>query len=473
MTLPPSTTTPTPSRPSAVAPRRPVARVLRPFQQFAKIGSLGGIVLLISTAMALAWSNSPWGASYFHLWETEIVVGSAASPLSLTLHEWINDLLMAVFFLLVGLEIKREMLVGELSSPRQAALPILAALGGMVIPALCYVALNRGGPAMAGWGIPMATDIAFALGILALLGPRVPLGLKVFLAALAIVDDLGAVLVIAFFYTSSIAWGALAGAGACVALLLWLNARRICALTPYLMLGALLWYCFLLSGIHATIAGVVLALTIPTDARINADEFSARARALVDEFDRTETGDLLVLTSKGQQEALHGLDVAVSAVNAPLLKLEHSLNTLVSFGIMPLFALSNAGVRLDGAAVALTSPAALGIMAGLVIGKTVGITGFSVLAVRAGIASLPAGVTWRMLNGAAWLAGIGFTMSLFIAGLAFSDVALLEASKISVLASSVVAGTVGFLILSRSAPTGAASDASEDRVGMENDVAAP
>jgi len=432
--------------------RRVVARVLRPFQEFAKIGSLGGIVLLITTAIALVWSNSPWGESYFHLWETEVVVGSAAAPLSLTLHEWINDALMVVFFLLVGLEIKREMLVGELSSPRQAALPIVGALGGMVVPALCYAMVNRGGPGMAGWGIPMATDIAFALGILALLGPRIPLGLKVFLAALAIVDDLGAVLVIAFFYTGSIAWGALAGAAVCVALLAWLNSRRICALSPYLAIGVVLWYCFLVSGVHATIAGVVLAMTIPTSSRINAEEFSARARALVDEFDRTETGDLLVITSKGQQEALHGLDVAVSAVNAPLLKLEHGLNALVSFGIMPLFALSNAGVRLDGAAAAITSPAALGIMLGLVLGKMVGITGFSALAVRAGLASLPSGVTWRMLNGAAWLGGIGFTMSLFIAGLAFSDAALLDAAKIGVLASSVVAGTVGFLLLRRSAP---------------------
>jgi NhaA family Na+:H+ antiporter len=440
------------SPPPPPAGQRVVARVLRPFQEFARIGSLGGIVLLIATAIALAWSNSPWSDAYFHLWETELVLGSAAAPLSLTLHEWINDALMAVFFLLVGLEIKREMLVGELSTPRQAALPIVAALGGMVVPALCYVAVNGGGVGIGGWGIPMATDIAFALGILALLGPRIPLGLKVFLAALAIVDDLGAVLVIAFFYTSSIAWGALGVAALCVGALAWLNARRVCALAPYLGIGVVLWYCFLASGVHATIAGVVLALTIPTNSRINAEEFSERARALVDEFDRTETGDLLVITSKGQQEALHGLDVAVSAVNAPLLKLEHALNTVVSFGIMPLFALSNAGVRLEGAASAMASPVSLGIVAGLVLGKMAGITGFSALAVRLGIASLPTGVTWRMLNGAAWLGGIGFTMSLFIAGLAFHDEGLLDAAKIGVLASSLLAGTMGFVLLRRSAP---------------------
>ncbi len=459
--MPPDATRP-PS-PADSSPRssrsRIVARVLRPFQEFARIGSLGGVVLLITTAIALAWSNSPWGDSYFHLWETPIAVGGASAPLTMSLHAWINDALMVVFFLLVGLEIKREILVGELSSPRQAALPIIAALGGMVVPALLYALVNRGGDGMAGWGIPMATDIAFALGILALLGPRVPLGLKVFLAALAIVDDLGAVLVIAFFYTSSISAGALAGAALCVVVLVVFNVRRVCALTPYVVVGHVLWYCFLLSGIHSTIAGVILAMTIPTDSRLNAREFASRARGLLDEFDRLETGDGLIISSKGQQEALHGLDVAVSAVNAPLLKLEHSLNTLVGFGIMPLFALSNAGVRLSGIGAALASPVALGVALGLVVGKMLGITLFSMGAVRLGIAALPGGVTWRMLHGAAWLGGIGFTMSLFIAGLAFGDSPLLDSAKIAVLGASSVAGVVGYVLLRRLAPT---ADAAPD-----------
>ncbi|MEP7380927.1 MAG: Na+/H+ antiporter NhaA [Gemmatimonadota bacterium] len=424
-----------------------VRKVIRPFQEFARIGSLGGILLLVTTAVALTWSNSSWGDSYFHLWETQITVGTTANPLTLSLHEWINDALMAVFFLLVGLELKREIRCGELSSPRQAALPIVAAIGGMIIPALLYASVTRGTDAIHGWGIPMATDIAFALGILALLGPRVPLGLKVFLAALSIVDDLGAVLVIAIFYTSNIAWGAIAGAGVCLAVLIVLNLRRVANLTPYLIVGILLWFFFLQSGIHSTIAGVLLALTIPTDSRINAEEFSARAHALLDNFERTETGDLLVITSKGQQEALDALDVAVSAVNAPLLKLEHSLNSIVAFGIMPLFALSNAGVRLTGIGDALGSPVALGIALGLVLGKMTGITLFSALAVRTGIATLPVGVDWRALQGAAWLGGIGFTMSLFIAGLAFRDPVLLDAAKLAVLASSLVAGLVGFLLL--------------------------
>lgn len=442
--------------------RRPriLKRVLLPFAEFARIGSLGGVVLLVVTAVALAWSNSPWGDSYFHFWETKISIGAAASPLTLSLHHWINDALMVVFFLLVGLEIKREFLVGELASARQAALPIVAALGGMIVPAALYVLVNRGGDGMAGWGIPMATDIAFALGILALLGPRVPIGLKVFLAALAIVDDLGAVLVIALFYTASISWGAVAGAAACLAILIALNVRRVAALTAYLVVGIVLWYFLLRSGVHSTIAGVLLALTIPTSSNINAAEFSERARALVGEFERTETGDLLVITSKGQQEALHQLDVAVSAVNSPLLKLEHSLHNLVSFAIMPLFALANAGVRLGGVGDALASPVALGVVLGLVVGKTLGITGFSVLAVRAGVAALPAGVTWRTLHGAAWLGGIGFTMSLFIAGLAFRDAVFLDAAKLGVLAASLLAGVVGFLLL-RQAPAARARRAGE------------
>ncbi|MCC6930353.1 MAG: Na+/H+ antiporter NhaA [Gemmatimonadaceae bacterium] len=447
MATPRTPFTPSSSAGDTPPARRFVARVLRPFQEFLQLGSLGGILLLVTTVIALAWSNSAWGDAYFHLWETPISLGPASAPLTMSLHHWINDALMVVFFLLVGLEIKREMLVGELSSPRQAALPIVAALGGIVVPALLYALVNRGGPGSAGWGIPMATDIAFALGILALLGSRVPLGLKVFLAALAIVDDLAAVLVIAFFYTSQLSWMALGGAALCVALLVALNMRRVTVLTPYIVVGHVLWYCVLQSGIHSTIAGVILALTIPTTTKLNAADFTARARALLDEFEQSESGDGLVLTSKGQQEALAGLDVAVSAANAPLLKLEHQLTTLVSFGIMPLFALSNAGVRLTGAAQAIASPVALGVTLGLVVGKMLGITLFSVGAVRLGVATLPSGVTWRLLHGAAWLGGIGFTMSLFIAGLAFRDAQLLDSAKIAVLAASSVAGLIGYLIL--------------------------
>ena len=424
-------------------------RVLRPFQQFVETGAIGGIILLATTVVALLWANSPWAASYEHLWEQKLVIGPSGTPLEMTLHQWINDAAMAVFFLLVGLEIKRELMVGELASPRQAALPIVAALGGMVVPAALYAAFNAGGPGSAGWGVPMATDIAFALGIITLLGSRVPVGLKVFLTALAIVDDLGAVLVIAVFYTASLNLAAMLAAAGALAVLLLLNRLRVYKLLPYLLIGIVLWYFLLQSGVHATIAGVVMALTIPAATRINAPDFSGRARALIDEFDRVEKGAESVVTNRGQQEALHAMDQAVSDVNAPLLRLEHALNRPVSFVIMPLFALSNAGVALGGAGAALASPVAIGIMLGLVIGKVVGISAFSWLAVRLGWASLPQNAPWKALVATAMLGGIGFTMSLFIAGLAFPDPAMLDEAKIGVLAASTIAGVSGYLILGR------------------------
>lgn len=425
--------------------------MLRPFQQFAQAGALSGILLLACSALALAWANSPWGDSYFALWETGFTIGPASAPLTHSLHHWINDGLMAVFFLLVGLEIKRELLVGELASVRQAALPVVAALGGMLMPAAVFVAVNRGGPGASGWAIPMATDIAFALGVLTLVGPRLPVGLKVFLAALAIADDMGAVLVIACFYSSDTSLPALAAAAAITAALVACNARGVRTLTPYLLLGGLLWLALLASGVHATIAGVILALTIPARTRVNAADFSQRARRLLDEFDRTETGDLLVLTSTGQQEAIHELDVVSDDVQGPLLRLEHALHGIVAYAIMPLFALANAGVRLGGAADASGGAITAGVALGLVLGKPLGITLFSWLALRLRWATLPAGVTLRMLHGASWLAGIGFTMSLFIAGLAYGTSSRLDAAKIGVLGGSVVAGIVGFTLLRREA----------------------
>ena len=431
-------------------PARLVRRVLvAPFQQFVDTGSLGGIVLLVCTVLALAWANSPWSEDYLHLWELKLAVGPAAAPMSLTLHHWINDGLMTIFFLLVGLEIKRELLVGELASPRQAALPIFAAIGGMVVPATLFLLFNAGGEGSAGWGIPMATDIAFALGIATLLGPRVPVGLKVFLAALAIVDDLGAVLVIALFYTSALDIGALLAAAGALALLVSFNRLHLMKLTPYLLVGAAMWYFLLQSGIHATIAGVVLALTVPARTRTNTKEFSDAARKILDEFDHAETGDLLVITSPGQREALYALDVAASNVNAPLLRLERGLHSLVAFLVMPLFAFSNAGVPLADSLDALARPVVWGIVVGLVLGKALGISLFSWLAVELGFAALPAGVSWRALRGVACLGGIGFTMSLFIANLAFPEAALLEQSKIGILIASTVSGTLAVLLLRR------------------------
>lgn len=431
---------------SKVTEPRGFRRATAAFADFAERGVLAGILLIAVTGVALIWANSPWAESYFHLWETELSVGLATDPVSLTLHHWINDGLMAVFFLLVGLEIKRELLVGELSSRRHAALPLAAALGGMLVPAFLYAALNVGGPGLRGWGIPMATDIAFALGVLTLLGPRVPLGLKVFLTALAIVDDMGAVLVIALFYTASISIPALIIATGAMVVLLALNRIGVRKLLPYLAAGLVLWSALLSSGIHATIAGVLLAMAIPSRTRINAEEFSAKARALLDDFDRSETGDLVVLTSKGQQEALYSLDVAASSVQAPLGKLEHVLHGPVSYFIMPLFALANAGVSMDGVGGALADRVTLGVIAGLLIGKPAGIMLFSWLAVKFRFAHLPGRVSWRDLHGTAWLAGIGFTMSLFVGNLAFGEGEMLVAAKVGILVGSFVAGTVGWLL---------------------------
>jgi len=422
-------------------------RVLEPFHEFEDAGTLGGIVLLACTAVALAWANSPWSDSYFRLWEAKLAIGTAAHPLELSLHAWINDALMAVFFLLVGLEIKRECLVGELATVRQATLPFAAALGGMIVPALFYAAVNGGTPAVHGWGVPMATDIAFALGILGLAGRGLPVGLRVFLAALAIADDIGAVLVIAIFYTPALHVGALGAAVALFLALLAMARLRVHRLWPYLVLGVCLWIAMHESGVHATIAGVLLAFAIPSDARANADEFSRCARSLLEEFDRGETGDLLVLTSKAQIDTLHRLDVLSTRATPALLRLEHALHRMVAFAIVPLFALANAGVRLTTFGDALASPVSHGIVLGLVAGKPIGILVFTWIVVRAGLATLPDRVTWRGVAAVGCLAGVGFTMALFVAMLAFGPSETLETATAGILIASTIAGVLGYALL--------------------------
>ncbi|MEJ7758314.1 MAG: Na+/H+ antiporter NhaA [Gemmatimonadaceae bacterium] len=339
---------------SSAAP--PLAeRVLRPFQQFAKTESSGGIVLMVCTALALAWANSPWSESYFHLWEQPLTIGTKGFGLTETLHRWINDGLMAVFFFLVGLEIKREMLVGELATVRKAALPIAGAIGGMIVPAALYMVFNRGGPGASGWAIPMATDIAFALGVLALLGSRVPASLKVFLAALAIADDIGAVLVIAFFYTSDLSLTSLGVAAGVLALLFACGSAGVRRPGVYAVLGVILWIAMLKSGIHATVAGVLLAMTIPARTRIDEDEFVRSARASLRDFEQACGPGTTVLSNHDQQEAIHALETACEEVQAPLLKVEHKLHSLVAYGIMPLFAFANAGIRVGAELVAALS----------------------------------------------------------------------------------------------------------------------
>ena len=423
-----------------------------PFQEFFETEAAGGALLVACACAAIGLANSRWADAYHALWATTIGVMAGGHGLQLSVDQWINDGLMTIFFLLVGLEIKREAMVGELASPRQAALPIAAAIGGMVTPALIYALTNGGGTASRGWAIPMSTDIAFTLGVLAIVAPRAPHGLKVFLTAVAIADDLGAVLVIALFYTGSIAWNALGMAGLILLLLAGLNLMHVRRLTPYLILGALLWFFVHESGLHATIAGVLLAFTIPTRSRIDALEFSTSARELLDEFERTETGDRRVLTSKGQHEAIIGLERASERVTAPLLRLEHALHPFSAFVIMPLFAFSNAGVALNGSSVGRVTVA---VILGLTVGKSLGITGAALAVVRSGLSALPPGVSWTALHGCAWLAGIGFTMSLFIATLAFQGANVLDSAKIGILAGSLLAAVAGGAIVrrgTRSAP---------------------
>ncbi len=415
------------------------------FQRFFRTETLGGLVLLFFGVAALVIANSPLADAYEHFWATMLGLGFARHELSLSLHHWINDGLMAVFFLLVGLEIKRELLAGELSSVRQAALPIACAVGGMIIPAVIYLTFNWNGVGAHGWGIPMATDIAFALGTLNLVAPRAPIGAKVLLTALAIVDDMGAVLVISLFYSETIVWTALGWAAVTLVVLIGFNRLGVRRLWPYLLGGVVLWYFVHESGIHATVAGVALAFTIPTLTRINAVEFSRKARSMLDQFDHTETGDLLVLTSKGQQEALFSLERASEGVTAPILRLEHALHKFSAFVVMPLFAFANAGVKIT-----LSMEHAeigLGVLAGLVLGKLLGIMTAAWVTVRSGIARLPQGVNWKSLLGYASLAGIGFTMSLFIAMLAFDQPALVDAAKRGIIVGSLVAGVAGAIIL--------------------------
>jgi len=438
----------TPSVIPTLAPHPGVTRVLTPFRDFIHTEASGGILLFLAALVALCWANSPWSTEYFDLWQATISVRLGDYGLTMSLSHWINDGLMALFFFVVGLEIKREFLVGELSSLRQAILPIAAAAGGAIVPAGIFVALNIGSDSVRGWGVPMATDIAFALGVLAILGSRVPTGLKLFLTALAIADDILAVLVIAVFYTDTVKWNYLLAGVGIIAALMVANRAGIRHTAVYAVLGIVVWIAFVQSGVHATVAGVLLALTIPSRTRIDVDEFINRSRGALDEFDRAGEHGKNVITNRGHVSALQDLESATEQVQAPMQKMEHNLHPWVAFAIVPIFALANAGVSIgDNLDDALTSSLSFGIIAGLVLGKQIGITLVSWLLVRSGLSVLPEGVTWRHIYGAACLAGIGFTMSLFIADLAFLDEQRLAIAKIGILAASIVAGIMGYVLI--------------------------
>lgn len=436
---------------STIPPLQPhpgVTRVLTPFRDFAQTEASGGILLCIATVIALVWANSPWGGRYVELWQAEVGIQIGRYGLTMSLAHWINEGLMAVFFFVVGLEIKREFLVGELSSLRQAIFPIAAAAGGAILPAGIYVAMNLGGDGLRGWGVPMATDIAFALGVLAILGSRIPTGLKIFLTALAIADDILAVLVIAVFYTDTVNWDYLLAGVGIIVLLMAANRAGIRQVAVYGVLGIVVWVAFIESGVHATVAGVLLALTIPSRTRIDVDEFIDRSRVALDEFDRAGEHGRNVITNRGHLSALQDLETSTEQVQAPMQKLEHNLHSWVAFAIVPVFALANAGVSIgDNFDEALSSSVSFGIIAGLVLGKQIGITLVSWLLVRSGLSALPEGVGWRHIYGAACLAGIGFTMSLFIADLAFLDEEQLALAKIGILGASILAGVIGYIVL--------------------------
>ncbi len=425
-------------------------KMIRPFTKFAEVEAASGILLMFCTLVALVWANSPWAESYTSLWETKFTIGLGGALLSKPLLLWINDGLMAIFFFLVGLEIKREILIGELTSLKQAALPILAALGGMLVPAGIYFFFNQGTSGAPGWGVPMATDIAFALGVLTLLGKRVPVSLKIFLMALAIIDDLGAVLVIAVFYTSHISWINLAIGGGFLSLLFLANLSGVRNPLVYALLGiGGLWLAFLLSGVHATIAGVLAAFMIPASTRINSQEFLEKGKDLLQEFQNHSEMGKEVLTNQGQQSLLQDLEQSCELVQTPLQRLEHGLHPWVNYLIMPIFALANAGVSFQGGNLTeiLTHSVTLGVFLGLFLGKPLGIVLFSWLAVKLRWATLPSGISWMQIIGVGILGGIGFTMSLFIASLAFDQSPLLPIAKVGILLASTVAGVLGWIFL--------------------------
>ena len=412
-------------------------------ERFVHSETSGSILLFGATVVALIWANSPWSESYFALWKIPLNVGRRAL-FSMDLHHWIDDGLMVLFFLVVGLEIKREIVKGELSSFKQAALPIMAALGGMILPAVIYFALNRSSTGVHGWGIPMATDIGFALGVLALLGKRIPSNLRVFMLALAIVDDVGAILVIAFFYTPHISLSALALAGVLLAVLVTVVMRQA-PISVYVVVGFFFWAAVLGSGVHATIAGVILGLLAPIKPKFRPEELADVAEPLLRNF----RNQILSQDKLSAEATLTELDQLLRGTDSIAERLERTVHPWVSFLVLPLFALASAGVALstEQLKLASSSPIALGIFLGLLIGKSVGIIAFSYLAVRIRIAVMAEGLTWPGIAGVGILAGLGFTVALFISGLSFEDHAMVATAKVAVLAASLAAGLIGYIYL--------------------------
>ena len=419
--------------------------IILPVQQYIYTESIGGLVLLIATAVAIGWANSPWSEQYHHILEQHLTLNVVLFKVELAIEEWINDGLMAIFFFVVALEIKRELLFGQLSSPRRASLPVIAAFGGMVVPAVLYLSLNAGGEAVRGWGIPMATDIAFALGALALLGRRVPLELRILLLGLAVVDDLGAIMVIAVAYSESLDFMQLGLAAILIGAML-LTTRVGFSHAPITAaLAFLMWVAVLKSGVHATVAGVLVGALTPTRPMFSREEFGQEAEGLLAEYrgSLNSEGDSRTETILGEFEEL------VKGTESPLERLERLIHPWSSYVILPVFALANAGIAIsaDGIREAASNQVTLGVVLGLGIGKVVGITLFPWLASRFGLTELPNTVSWTHVIGIGLLGGIGFTVAIFIAGLAFEDPVLVNDAKFGIMGASLMAGLAGYALL--------------------------
>ena len=425
-------------------------QILRPAQQFFNKEASSSILLIAATAIALIWVNSSIGETYHSFWHTEISFTFGHFHISKTLLHWVNDGFMSLFFFTVGLEIKREILVGELATPKKALLPVIAALGGMIVPGLIYAALNIGLPTIHGWGIPVATDIAFALGAVAVFGRKLPVGLRVFLAAFAIADDLGAVVIIAIFYTKEIVWSNLIISlflisGLAIANFFWIRQTLI-----YAILGLAVWFFVLGSGVHPTIAGVIVSFFVPARGRYDTDNFLQNIKKITEKFECEEQScGYSILLNQEHMYAVQALELACHDVETPLQRLMHALHPWVAFLILPLFAMGNTGLIFRGIVFseAVSNPVILGIIFGLVVGKPIGILLFSYLSVKTGIASLPQDVRWSHIFGGAMLGGIGFTMSLFLSELSFTDPHIIDYARIAILTGSILSAVFGMSYL--------------------------
>lgn len=425
------------------------SRIESAFGNFFKVLSSGSFLLFAALLAAIIWGNFS-SAGYKAFWQTEISIAFGSFYLEKSLVHWVDEALMTLFFFLVGLEIKREILIGELSSFKKALLPVAAAVGGMIVPALIYAYFNSNTPAAGGWGIPMATDIAFSLAVLAILGRRVPFGISIFLSAFAIADDLGAVLIIAIFYTDTILWGYLLIAALFLCGLILANFFWVKKPLVYVVLGIGLWAAFLGSGVHATVAGVFVAMCIPARGKYDTATFINNIRNYLNEFQcDSDACGYTILLNKGHLNAVHNIEVSCHEVETPLQRFEYSLQSWVAFVILPLFALANAGIAFGQMNIgrALNDSIMHGIVLGLVLGKPIGIFLFTFLAAKLVNVSLIGGVKWRHIFGASMLGGIGFTMSLFISGLSFPDGQMAEIAKLGIILGSFISGAMGLFIL--------------------------